>query len=403
MKLPRLPYSRRCGVVLVACAVLLPLSVRGADTPAQPAPIRPAPRAAAPRTFDNAPAQYAPPTGIRLLADVPYRDGSPIWRVDIALPEVSDGRPRAVIINVHGGGWSGGDKNGGRSSICYWAQRGYVGVSVRYRLLGEAPFPACVEDVKCAVRWLRAHARDYSIDPNRIGAFGHSAGAHLVAMLGVCPKNAGLDTGPWSDQSSLVNAVCAVATPTDLAGSREVNRFPGATEEERRTLARQCSPLTYVNASAPPFFLIHGVSDGTVPVDQGKSFATALRAAGAKNANLFLLDALGHDPMPTHEAILRPLVDAFFDTTIGARAGVLALQTDLARRWQLERASEQGFGFERVAEYDKNHDGKLSRDEWPGTDEMFARIDKGQNNVIEPPEMEAWRRNRTGTPQPGRD
>ncbi|MBM3852458.1 MAG: hypothetical protein FJ399_04810 [Verrucomicrobia bacterium] len=336
---------------------------------------------------------------MKLIVDVPYREGSPVWRVDIALPEASAGQPRAVILNVHGGGWSAGDKNGGRSSICYWAQRGYVGVSVRYRLLGEAPFPACIEDVKCAVRWLRAHASDYNIDPNRVGAFGHSAGAHLVAMLGVCPKGAGFDAGPWPEPSSLVNAACAVATPTDLAGSREVNRFPGATEDERRTLARRCSPLTYVNAEAPPFLLIHGVTDGTVPVEHGRDFAAALRAAGAKNVNLFLLDAMGHDPLPTHEAILRPLIDAFFYTTIGARAGVLAFQSDLARRWQLERASEQGFGFERVSAFDLNHDGKLSRDEWPGTDEMFARIDRGQNNVIEPAEMDAWRGR---SPRPGR-
>jgi acetyl esterase/lipase len=360
------------------------------------------PAAPGPRHFKDTPVNFRAPAGVRLVADVNYRDGDPVWRLDLAVPTVPADGPRPVIINIHGGGWSAGDKNGGRGTICRWAQRGYIGVSVRYRLLGEAPFPACIEDVKCAVRWLRAHAADYGIDPDRIGVFGHSAGAHLAAMLGACPASAGFDTGPWPEQSSRVAAVCALATPTDLTG-RELNRFHLASPEENLAAARRCSPLTYASTEAPPFLLIHGNQDGTVPVDQAQLFAAALRSAGAANVTLLLLDALGHDPLITHEAILRPAIDAFFDTTIGPHAGTLTRQLTLGSQWQRERMRPGGFDFRTVEKFDRDADGHLTPTEWPASDEMFHRIDRGQNNAIEPAEMEAWRGGRNRAPRPGRE
>lgn len=344
------------------------------------------------------PVEFPVPATVKLHADLQYREGSPAWRLDLAVPAAPSAKPLPVIINVHGGGWSAGDKNGGRHSIVHWAQRGYAGVTVRYRLLGEAPFPACIEDVKCAVRWLRAHAKEYNLDPRHIGAFGHSAGAHLVAMLGLCPDDAGFDLGPWAGQSSVVNAVCSIATPTDLANGRELRRFPGATEEERLALARKCSPLTYASAGAPPFLLIHGTIDRTVPINEAQTLAGALREKGAGQVNLVILDGLGHDPMLTHEIILRPLADAFFDSTIGSQAGALDTQTRLARRFQTERNSPEGFGFNQVAVFDRNRDSRITRDEWPGSEEMLARIDRGRNFAIEPEEMTGGRTSRPPAP-----
>ena len=111
------------------------------------------------------------------------------------MPEVAGNERLPAIVIVHGGGWSSGSKQSRvyRTMALYYADKGYVTASVEYRLTGEAPFPACIEDVKCAVRWLCAHADEYHIDPEHIGAFGHSAGAHLVMMLAMCPVSAGLE------------------------------------------------------------------------------------------------------------------------------------------------------------------------------------------------------------------
>ena len=146
------------------------------------------------------------PAGVQLLTDIGYREGSEKWRLDLAMPKENGGGPRPAHVIVHGGGWRSGDKGGGqwRSLPLEYAAKGHVCISVNYRLTDEAPFPACVEDVKCAVRWLRANAEKYNLDPQRVGAYGNSAGAHLVAMLGLVGPEAKLEEdGPYQDQSSL--------------------------------------------------------------------------------------------------------------------------------------------------------------------------------------------------------
>ncbi|NOX57077.1 MAG: alpha/beta hydrolase, partial [Planctomycetes bacterium] len=161
------------------------------------------------------------PKGLEFIPNIAYREGnSRAWRLDLVMPKDQEGPPRPALVFVHGGGWRSGDKRRGyflHGAIEY-AQKGYVCITVNYRLSDEAPFPACVEDVKCAVRWLRAHAKKYHVDPNRIGGYGNSAGAHLVAMLGLVPPEAGLEgDGPYQDQSSRLQAVCASAIPTDFS------------------------------------------------------------------------------------------------------------------------------------------------------------------------------------------
>lgn len=149
----------------------------------------------------SGPAVEVPP-GVRLIANLSYRDGNPAWRLDLAVPEPPAKAPRPAIVFVHGGGWRSGDKRRGyflQGALDY-ARKGYVCITVNYRLTGEAPFPACIEDVKCAVRWLRAHAGQYDVDPNRIGAYGNSAGAHLVALLGLAGPKAKLEgDGPYQE------------------------------------------------------------------------------------------------------------------------------------------------------------------------------------------------------------
>lgn len=133
---------------------------------------------------------------ITVTKDIRYRDGdSEAWKLDLAMPANFGSKLRPAIVIVHGGGWRAGSKSVDvyQKMMVEYAQKGYVTINVNYRLLDEAPFPACIEDVKTAVRWLRAHADEYQVDPDRIGAYGHSAGAHLALMLAMAPDSAGLE------------------------------------------------------------------------------------------------------------------------------------------------------------------------------------------------------------------
>ncbi|MCH8859223.1 MAG: alpha/beta hydrolase, partial [Proteobacteria bacterium] len=137
------------------------------------------------------------PNGVTVVPDIAYREGNEAWKLDLAMPTERGAAPRPAIIYIHGGGWTKGDKRGaGIGTVLGYAAKGFVSVSVNYRL--DQDKKACVEDVKCATRWLRAHAEEYNIDPDRIGAAGNSAGAHLALMLAVCPASAGLEgDGPF--------------------------------------------------------------------------------------------------------------------------------------------------------------------------------------------------------------
>lgn len=263
------------------------------------------------------------PDDVVIEADIAYRPGdSKAWRLDLVRPKKNSDRARAGIIFVHGGGWRNGDKRAGtflRGAIEY-AQKGYVCITVNYRLTGEAPFPACVEDVKCAVRWLRAHSEDYNLDPNRLGGYGNSAGAHLVAMLGLCKSEAKLEgDGPYKDQSSLLQAVCASATPSDLGlfprSPQGDSRFKGE-GKEREAMIRNCSPVTHVGKGAPPFLLIHGAADSTVDVKHGDILAEALKSAG-NDVTYIRIDGAGHGVYNQHPERTKPAMEKFFARTLG--------------------------------------------------------------------------------------
>ena len=183
--------------------------------------------------------------------------------------------------------------------------------------------PASIEDVKCAVRWLRANAKKYNVDTKRIGAYGNSAGAHLVCMLGLVKAEANMEgDGPYQDQSSLVQAVCASATPTNFLlfdnqrqGQRtqpgELFAGPGETLEER---ARKASPSTYVAADAPPFLLVHGTADTTVNIKHGDTFHAALKKAGAKYLEYIRIEGDGHGVFHKSSNKTYPAMEKFFET-----------------------------------------------------------------------------------------
>lgn len=268
-----------------------------------------------------------PDPGIKSELDVAYDTRSPKQKLDLFYPSISSGVGYRGMVIVHGGGWRGGDKGGGqwRQLPLEFAKRGYVAISVNYRLTDEAPSPAQINDVKAAVRWLRANATRLSLDSNRIGAYGNSAGAHLVAMLGLAKASDGLEgDGPHPEKSSQIQAVLASATPTDFAPWLESAKYPGSAldplfagpEETKAERVRQASPISYARADAPPFLLIHGTADRTVPIVQAQRLADALRKAGAKEVRYMIFDNKGHGVFQSQRLLTYPAMFAFFDEAL---------------------------------------------------------------------------------------
>lgn len=205
------------------------------------------------------------------ITDVPYCSADPAQKMDIYFPQ--SGGPWPAVVYIHGGSWMHGDKSeaalfaGGLNSL------GYLVVSLDYRLYPQAIFPAMIEDVKCGIRSLRAHAAELNLDPNRIAVMGASAGGHLASLVGTT------DPGPWDagehpDQSSRVQAVISLAGVMDLSQT-----FPNADGNDVETMKRigfneknvlQASPISHVTPDDPPFLLIHGDLDELVPVQQSQ-------------------------------------------------------------------------------------------------------------------------------------
>lgn len=263
------------------------------------------------------------PDSVTCYPDLSYREGeSERWKIDLFVPKARSDTPRPAIVFVHGGGWKNGDKRAATflDGALEYAEKGYVTATINYRLTGEAPFPACIEDVKCAVRWLRANAEEYNLDPSRIGGYGNSAGAHLVSMLGLVGPEAKLEgDGPHRDQSSLLQAVCASATPTDFSLFRTKPDTdpkwanPGYDPVE---LAKLSSPITHVKAGAPPFLLIHGTADKTVIIKHGDSFVEALKEAGAGDVTYLRIEDSGHGVYNQHRKQTHPAMEEFFERTL---------------------------------------------------------------------------------------
>jgi acetyl esterase/lipase len=204
-------------------------------------------------------------------------------KLDIYYP--SSGGPWPLFLYVHGGGWSEGDKAEGEG----WRglnEQGILVASVNYRLAAEGKFPVMIEDVQCAVRYLRAHSADYNMDPNRVVATGASAGGHLVALLGTADETAAWDQSEYADQSSRVQGVITMAGLFDFTvnlpsgtNSAIYYAFGGLAGDGSPEMAA-ASPVTYISADDPPFLILHGDADGVVPVAQSEILYERLTAVG---------------------------------------------------------------------------------------------------------------------------
>jgi len=223
-------------------------------------------------------------------------------KLDLYLPESPPTATSPLIVWIHGGGWENGSKgNGGQ--IRHLVNEGFAIADINYRLTGEAPFPAQIIDCKSAIRFLRANAGKYNIDPERIGAAGMSAGGHLAALIGTSTGrfNEGENPGISSD----VQAVAALCPPTDIFAisktpdphqKETITKFVGGNplEEPFTSVLKSASPITYISGNEPPFLLIHGTHDRTVPYQQSKLLHDALKKAGVKS-QLELIKGADHN------------------------------------------------------------------------------------------------------------
>ena len=251
-----------------------------------------------------------------------------------------------VIVWFHGGGWSGGTKQFlAMSKPETFVQSGYCFVSVDYRLSGVAKCPAAIEDCRNAVRWVRQNAQKYDFDPNRIGAFGYSAGGHMALMMGCAPDvlgdansrtpHAGKDANDGSsrpsdanDVSGRVQAVCAFSGPSDLTafpkgsmGEKALQDFCGGTVADKPEVYKQASPINYASRHIPPILLIQGEDDEIVPIAQSDNMFKKLKDVGAKVQFIRVKNQKhggpvnGKQPDPSPEAIQKAIHD-FFDAAL---------------------------------------------------------------------------------------
>ncbi len=272
-----------------------------------------------------APAAQTVPTEPRVTLNVSYgtAGGHPLL-LDVFEPQGFFGKRPGVVL-VHGGGWSGGDKDFYRPLGMALARQGYVAFSVNYRLSGVAHYPAQVDDVQRAVRWVRFKSDAYGIDPTRIGALGDSAGGHLVTILGTRDTRDNSDPA-LAAYSSRVQCVVDFYGPSDLStiadlepptdasryGAQAVHDFLGVSAWENPALHRDASPLFSVNAQSAPMLIIQGQADPLVRPDQSEKLYDALRAAKVE-ATLALMYQQGHGFLdPGHPQTYGGMISEFF-------------------------------------------------------------------------------------------
>ena len=192
-----------------------------------------------------------------------------------------------VLIFIHGGGWSKGDKSDYLSYLVDYAKKGYVTVTVSYRLSGVAHYPAAVQDVQCAIHWIRTHSEEYFINPDRIALIGGSAGGHLAMMVAYSDEKE-FSKECADSRGGKVQAIVNLYGPTDLsteyARSRdECQQFLGKSYQEAPYLYKTASPRSYISPDDPPTLIFHGTIDSLVPVSQSDSLHNWLDQAGVPN------------------------------------------------------------------------------------------------------------------------
>lgn len=240
-------------------------------------------------------------TGVQAERDVQYGEANgQKLLLDVYRSTTEEVRPAIVVI--HGGGWSAGNKSQMAPVAERFARSGFVAFSVGYRLVkpDRDKYPAQLDDVQLAVRWIRKNASEYKVDPERIGAIGFSAGGHLAALLGTRDTR---DKAIYPEFSSKVQAVVDVFGPADFDPSQKdivgpvamaiLTNLIGKSPDAAPELYRDASPVHHVSKDSAPFLIFHGIDDNLVPVDQSRRLEKALKAKGVE-VTLVEFEGEGH-------------------------------------------------------------------------------------------------------------
>lgn len=267
-------------------------------------------------------------SGVEVKLDQPYAGNTnPKQAVDLYLPKKRNSdKPLPVVALIHGGGWVNGDRNGYGAMAIQMARTGdYAAVGVGYRLTKEAHWPEQIFDCKAAIRWIRGHAKEYNLDPDRIAVMGSSAGGHLSSLIGTSGDVKELEgsIGEFKTLSSRVQCVVNQCGPEDLTKAlmfskdgqpvvedEAVKGLLGGTYEEKHAEAVAASPLTYVSPDDPPFLTIHGTEDKRVAYANAGAIHAALQKACVPSLVIPITGG-GHGSVGHPEAINR--AKKFFD------------------------------------------------------------------------------------------
>ena len=277
------------------------------------------------------PKPYSLPAGIKMEKDIAYVEGGDeAQKLDIYLPQTASEKPMPLIVHIHGGGWRGGSKF--PCPVAAMVIKGYAVASVEYRFSQKAVFPAQIQDCQAAIRWLRAHAKQYNFDTDHLGAVGGSAGGHLSALVGTSGgKKAFPPIGGHLDESDRVQAVIDIYGPADFstvvqqaAEDKNVKNIfafntPSdpyssliGTQLDDKPKADAVSPVHYVSKDSPPFLILHGTHDTLVPYAQSVQFEAALKAQGVP-VWLQTLPGSGHGGPAFGKPAVIQLMQTFFD------------------------------------------------------------------------------------------
>jgi acetyl esterase/lipase len=242
-----------------------------------------------------------------------------------------------ILVDIHGGGWVSGDADLQPQTVDWRVEstlvaKGWVFASINYRLAPSSPWPAQIEDAKCAIRFVRAHAQLLRINPERIGVMGASAGGQLAAMLGLTGNRALFGTSDYSTQSSSVEAVVDEYGPTDLTAPAMVDakgmhffteQTFGIGAGQDAPVLEEASPVTYVHQGAPPFLVIQGANDQVVPPSQSTELVDRLAHAG-DHPKLLMVRHAGHGLVQAGDGPITPSVSALAADTATFLIGQLS-------------------------------------------------------------------------------
>ncbi len=283
------------------------------------------------------------PAGIKMEKDIAYIEGGDeAQKLDIYLPETPSDKPLPLIVHIHGGGWRAGSKF--PCPVSAMVVKGYAVASVEYRFSQKAIFPAQIQDCQAAIRWLRAHVKQYNLDPDHLGAVGGSAGGHLSALVGTSGgKKAFPPIGGHLDESDRVQAVIDIYGPADFstvvsqaAEDKNVKNIfafntPSdpyssliGTQLDDKPKADAVSPMHYVSKDSPPFLILHGTHDTLVPYAQSVQFEAALKAQSVP-VWLQTLPGSGHGGPAFGKPAVIQLMQTFFDKHLKGAAAEIKL------------------------------------------------------------------------------